>query len=121
MPIQTFTLANELNVSLQVGDTIYYCQTVGQQAGRNHPSATTDTKPRKLGVVTSVTRSSRKLDVFIRSAPVNLDGMYIFFSKDRRVNYSGVVGYFMEVEYRNESGLKSEIFATATDYVESSR
>ena len=52
---------------------------------------------------------------------LNLNNKYLLFSKDRRVNYSGVAGYFMEVEYRNYTTLKSEIFATATGYVDSSR
>ena len=45
---------------------------------------------------------------------------YIFFSKDRRANISGVVGYFAETKYVNDSKNKTEMFATAIDYAESS-
>ena len=125
MPIRQLTLQNELNVSLQKGDTIYYCDTYNAQAGKNHPNSTINTKTKKLGKVTNVDRATLVVDVQvpIPNMPnnLNLNNKYLLFSKDRRGNYSGVIGYFMEVEYRNYSTLKSEIFATAVSYTDSSR
>ena len=123
MPIRVLDLQDEINISLQKGDVVYYCRHTSSQAGKNHPNATMNTKPKKLGVVTNVNRNNDKVDVQvpIPMAFVNLNNKYLLFSKDRRVNYSGVAGYFMEVEYRNYTTLKSEIFATAASYVDSSR
>ena len=123
MPIRVLNLQDEINISLQKGDVVYYCRHTSSQAGKNHPNATMNTKPKKLGVVTNVNRNNDKVDVQvpIPMAFVNLNNKYLLFSKDRRVNYSGVAGYFMEVEYRNYTTLKSEIFATAASYVDSSR
>ena len=125
MPTRVLDLQDEINISLQKGDVIYYCRHISSQAGKNHPNATINTKPKKLGVVTNVDRSNDKVDVQvpIPNMPnnLNLNNKYLLFSKDRRVNYSGVTGYFMEVEYRNYTTLKSEIFATAASYVDSSR
>ena len=120
-------LGYDLNESIQIGDTVYYSNVQGSQGGRNHPLAGHDSKPKPLGTVSGVDRV--QLDIYIDSFSNNqtaLDNIvdsnpYLFFSKDRRVNYSGIIGYFMEVEYRNHSTLKSEIFATAVDYVDSSR
>ena len=124
MPITTILFSFPLNVSLQKGDTIYWCYNASGQAGRNHPgSASVNTKPKKLGLVGTVNRNLNRVGVVVPSGlNVCSNGeCYFFFSKDRRANYSGIIGYFMEVEYRNYSTLKSEIFATAVDYVESSK
>ena len=125
MPTQTITFSNPLNVSLQKGDTIYWCDYEDGQAGRNHPgSASVNTKPKKLGLVGTVNRNLNRVGVVVSSGLKDVcqsNECYFFFSKDRRANYSGIIGYFMEVEYRNYSTLKSEIFATAVDYAESSK
>tara|TARA_Y100000310_G_scaffold181470_1_gene181413 strand:- start:53 stop:430 length:378 start_codon:yes stop_codon:yes gene_type:complete len=125
MPIQVIQFPFPLNVSLQKGDTIYWCYNAGGQAGRNHPgSASVNTKPKKLGLVGTVNRNLNRVGVVVQSGLKDVcqnNECYFFFSKDRRANYSGIIGYFMEVEYRNYSTLKSEIFATAVDYVESSK
>ena len=125
MPIQVIQFPFPLNVSLQKGDTIYWCYNAGGQAGRNHPgSASVNTKPKKLGLVGTVNRNLNRVGVVVQSGLKDVcqnNECYFFFSKDRRANYSGIIGYFMEVEYRNYSTLKSEIFATAVDYAESSK
>jgi len=45
----------------------------------------------------------------------------LFFSKDRRVNTSGILGYYALTEYRNYSKNKAEIFATGAEYAPSSK
>tara|TARA_Y100000034_G_C6848123_1_gene384430 strand:+ start:971 stop:1357 length:387 start_codon:yes stop_codon:yes gene_type:complete len=117
----------DLNESMQIGDTVYYSNVQSSQGGRNHPLAGHDSKPKPLGTVSGIDRV--QLEIYVDSFSNNQtvvnnivqSNPYLFFSKDRRVNYSGIIGYFMEVEYRNHSTLKSEIFATAVDYVNSSR
>ena len=122
MPTQTIVFPNPLNISLQRGDTVYWCKVSGGQSGRNVHSNSpgNNTKPKKLGTVADVNRTLNSVDVTVSSIQ-SVGGSYFFFGKDRRANYSGIIGYFMEVEYRNYSTQKSEIFATAVDYVESSR
>ena len=124
MAIQTLSFAtNELNISLQVGDTIYYCLTQQNQAGTNHPTSTNIyTKPKKLGVATIVDRNTGTITVDIgNNLEVDLEGHYIMFSKDRRANISGIIGYYIETELRNGTTLPAEIFAVGVDYVESSK
>ena len=116
MPTLTFTY--DLNVSIQPGDTIYYASLANGQGGSNHPNASIDTKPKILGKVTSVDHNARTVD---HNGSVNVSGKYLMFSKNKIANYSGIIGYYAETEYRNYSTLPAEIFATAVDYVESSK
>ena len=122
MPNTTITLSQgPMNVSLQKGDVIYYCQTVSGQSGRNHPTATINTQPLKLGIVTSINRNALTIVVDCNGNCPDYSGAYLFFIKDGIANHSGIIGSWLETEYRNYSTLSSEIFATATDFVESSR
>tara|TARA_Y100001963_G_C6750498_1_gene433984 strand:+ start:305 stop:703 length:399 start_codon:yes stop_codon:yes gene_type:complete len=126
--IQVNTGGGGLNESLQVGDTVYYSHLRPNQVGGRNAGGARDSKPKILGKVDTINRANGSLMVdcgnvipFTINLILDRSDMYLFFSKDRTVNYSGVVGYFMEVEYRNYTTLKSEIFATAVDYADSSR
>ena len=127
MPIFNYTFS-ELNVSVQPGDIVYYTIPKQSQSGRNHPSANIDTKPRILGRVDGVWHSTKTIAVDTDSGGgcgncTRLDGerVYLFFQKNHLANTSGIVGYYMDTELRNWSASEAEIFATAVDYVESSK
>ena len=122
MPLSTITLqGGPMNVSIQIGDVIYYTPTINLQAGKNHPTALVNTKPIRLGVVTGLNRQTLEVTVNIIGAVPDLAGMYLFFIKDGVANHSGIIGYFLETQYRNYSPFSSEIFATSADFVESSK
>jgi hypothetical protein len=99
------------------------------QSGVNNPfPSSSNTAPIAIGVVVSVHHVNQT--VTIDPIPPYNDlnnpftlttAHYLFFSKNRVANISGIVGYFAETEYRNYSKLQTEIFATAVDYVESSK
>ena len=116
MPTLTFTY--DLNVSIQPGDTIYYAGLEKGQGGSNHPNASGNTKPIILGEVTSVDHIAKTVE---HDGSANVNGKYLMFSKNKIANYSGITGYYAETEYRNYSTLPAEMFATAVDYVESSK
>ena len=120
-----------LNVSIQPTDTVYVSLTSQDQSGVNNPyPSPINTAPMAIGTVSSVNHGTIP---FVAPATVNIDltdydpnfqptnAHYFFFSKNRVVNMSGIIGYFAETEYRNYSKLQTEIFATAVDYVESSK
>jgi hypothetical protein len=46
---------------------------------------------------------------------------FILFTKDNKVNTSGILGYFAEVELRNDSLNKSELFSVGSEIFESSK
>ena len=126
MPI-SLTFSHTLNVSIQPGDTVYYSvldTTNGPQSGVNLQSSLM-TKPIKYGIVMSVDHDLNTIIVNNIIGVTNPHYMgtsvHVFFSKDRRVNHSGIIGYFAKTKYINDSTLPAEIFATAVDYVESSK
>ena len=133
MAIVTITFPFDLNVSVQGsggadngGDILYYINPVNNQGGTNHPdSGGTNTKPKAFGEIVSVNFDANTItfdDTNYPAIPGGLNsGHYIFFSKDRRANISGIIGYYAETEYRNYSKLQAEIFATAVDYIVSSK
>ena len=43
------------------------------------------------------------------------------FSKDNKVNLGSLLGYYSEVEFRNNSIDKAELFSVASDFIESSK
>ena len=46
---------------------------------------------------------------------------YYFFTKDNTVNQTSMTGYYGEVEFRNNSTKKAELFSIACDITESSK
>jgi len=121
-----------INVSIQPTDIVYTCLTVTEQAGVNHPNANVDTKPYAIGVVVSVDHSGNSLiidrddyqDVWYPAGQLVFEltsNHYLFFSKDRRTNMSGILGYYSLTEYRNYTSKKAEIFATTADFSSSSK
>ena len=123
MPIITLSFNYDLNVSIQPTDIVYVSVPQSGQSGTNHPNATSNTAPQAIGVVVGVNHNGQFITVDTAGyTPIIIDSThYIFFSKDRRANLSGVIGYFAETEYRNYSKRQAEMFATAVDYVESSK
>ena len=126
MPIIQVDFNFPLNVSVQPTDILYVALTTNRQAGKNHIS-NFDTKPEAYGEITNVNFGMRRISVQTDGFAVSshneiiTTGHYLFFSKDRRANLSGILGYYAEVEYRNNTKRQAEIFATATNFVESSK
>ena len=115
----TVTLkADNVNVSLQKGDTVYATMLDNDQSGTN---ANSGKKPVAIGTVIDVVGQVVKIDDSLFPT-ISLTGeYYLFFSKDRRANLSGILGYYASIEYRNYSLKKAEIFATGTEYAPSSK
>ena len=113
-----------VNVSLQIGDLVYYAVQVGSSSGSNHPGAGgADTKPKVLGVCVLIGQTFIHVDNMLGGG-VGAEpdaGCVIMFQKDKRAGLSGIIGYYALTEYRNYATIPVEMFATAVDYVESSK
>lgn len=123
MPQITINFSATLNVSIQPTDILYASNPVSNQVGTNHPTTFVDTKPVAVGEVVSVNHALMQVTIETTGFTPYDDSLqwYYFFEKNRRANLSGILGYFMSVEYRNLSKRKAEIFATGTEMVESSK
>jgi len=108
------------NTSLQVGDIAYFSTSVenvgiGQVAG----------EPQKIGRIINIGVNEDNIS-FVEiedDAVVNVPSAddFLMFSKDARINTSGLKGYFADVTLINDSSSKVELFAISSDVSESSK
>ena len=117
----TLTFNEQLNSSLQIGDTVWYLNT--NQAGGYDVAKSSLAK--KLGIVEEIINQNQNNKIIISNnfsnqAP-NLDDVFIMFSKDNRANTSSLVGYYAEVSLENNSREKIELFAVNSEVAQSSK
>jgi len=115
----TLTFTNDINTSAQVGDTAYYCPTTST-AGF---STAGNSDIVELGTIKSINNSTNVIEVtaLSTSTPTPPDSSFILFSKDNAVNMSSPLGYYSLVQFRNNSLVKGEMFATSCEVFESSK
>ena len=104
------TFANPINKSLQIGDTVHYAVITDNVAGT----------PIEVGSVTAFTNTTVTCSI-ASTADVPTTSNFFFFSKDNKANLSSLVGYFAEVEMKNESTSKAELYQVGSDISESSK
>lgn len=115
MPIIDIQFDVELNVSLQVGDTAYYVPTVPNSTFTINSASVVE-----IGVVQSISGSNIQCIIGPYTIPPS-PGDFILFSKDNKANMSSLLGYYADVEIRNNSKAKAEMFNISADYFESSK
>tara|TARA_R110002110_G_scaffold294257_1_gene508227 strand:- start:5 stop:343 length:339 start_codon:yes stop_codon:yes gene_type:complete len=112
MPTTDLTFPNNINVSVQIGDIIYYTPTT---LNGIHNTAGTIIE---LGFVTAINGNTITVD-YIAALPQ--PGDFIMFAKDRSVNMSSLLGYFAKFRIRNNSQDKAEMYSISVDVTESSK
>ena len=125
---QVLTFGSDVNVSLQVGDIVYYSPTAttgGFSTVNNASSIVT------FGVVTAIYNDGDPtLSIPVYSIVVLYDDNtvslpsprdYIMFSKNKEVNSSSLKGYYAEVRLVNYSTEKIELFSIGSEVSESSK
>jgi len=117
----TLTFTEQLNSSLQIGDTAWYVNT-GQAGGYD---AAQSSFAKKLGVVKDIINQNENNKIIVSNnfsnETPNLDNVFIMFSKDNRANTSSLVGYYAEVSLENNSKDKVELFAVGSEVSQSSK
>jgi len=146
MAIINLTFNHELNVSVQIGDIVYFIPTTAVGPNRQWASTTTPhmTNDREnilmIGPVTNITVIPPEVDpISLQMTEIQsiieadfddtLAAQYgrptprdfIMFSKDNKVNLSSLLGYYSLAKFRNNSTEKAELFSVAADFVESSK
>ena len=102
----TLAFNGNVNVSLAVGDVVFY------------KSATTD-KVYQIGAVTATGVNALICDIE-PGTPRPALGDFIFFVKDAEINLSGLLGYYAEVTMEITGSVKKELFAVSTEMFPSS-
>lgn len=104
----TLTFPNPINVSVQIGDTAYYNDDINGDVLN------------LIGAITAVTMYSITVDI-LPSANRPTTSSFILFSKTNDANVSAVVGYYAEVQLRNDSTKAIEMYSIASEVFESSK
>lgn len=107
---------DSINSSIQVGDLVYYISTATQGAFTQGSGNIT-----LLGVATGVGNNYVQVtyDNTGPSLPVPTD--YLMFGKNPEANVSRLLGYYMEVNFSNNSQEYAELFSVGSEISESSK
>ena len=113
------TFNEQLNISLQKGDTIWYLKT--NAVGGYDVAKSSFAK--KLGVVKEINNQNNEIvvDSDINDPTLNLQDIFVMFSKDSIANKSSLIGYYAEVFLENNSKEKIELFAVNSEVAQSSK
>ena len=124
----TVKINGAINVSVQAGDILYSTRVDSGQSGSNHPNVGLNgpSKPEQIGIIDPLgVNYVANTITFTQGGGSPMftpnQNTYLFAGKDNRVNTSGLLGYFAEVELVNHSTRAAEIFVVAADYVPSSK
>ena len=125
MPTLEINFPNEVNTSAQIGDEVYWIipNANGEFDWANLSNIN------NVGYPISGISPSGSGDGFITiDYPQNTtilnpppQGAFIMFGKNPTINLSGLVGYFAEVEIRNNSKEKAEMFSISSEISVSSK
>jgi hypothetical protein len=113
----------EFNVSLQVGDTIYYCPSnpTGGFDMVNMQDVTVIGELIEIGNSQLVCHTNVPLSFPPTVRNADYPGDFIMFSKENEANLSSLLGYVAEVEFSNNSTGKVELFSIGAEVSESSK
>ena len=143
MATATLIFPNQLNESLQIGDTVYYLNTTDHvltdyeytlnnsatapaftenQSGNVSQKYGTKAGIVELGMVTSITQGANTVGCYIGDDVTRpTTNSFIMFSKDSRANMSSLMGYFAEIEFINNSTTEAELYAVSSEIAISSQ
>ena len=133
MATMTITFTNEVNASLQAKtatvasgqNTTNYGESVANDVGgwdNIYFVQDGDTEVVYLGTCTAISSDRKTITVTYTGnirTPVADD--FILFAKDTAVNKSGILGYYAEIEMKNSSDGKIELFAVGSEVLLSSK
>ena len=106
---------------IQVGDTAYYVDTSNIATTGGFSTTSSLNNIIEIGVVSGFS-GTYNIEVTVTNAitlPTTND--FIFFSKDNSVNLASLKGYFAEVELRNNSKTKAELFSVGVEVTQTSK
>ncbi len=111
MALKQIYLDQEINSSLQLGDSVYY-------AGFDNYGVLSE--PLLLGELVEFTTSGG-FKVNTNTTATIPSNAFILFSKPIQINESSVKGYYADVTLENHSNKRAELFALSSEIVPSSK
>ena len=105
---------NNQNTSMQIGDVLYYVAT-------NSLSNTTyGSDPIRIGVIANIDQTLGLIRVENEENTPS-QGDFLMFQKDKVANNTSLIGYYAEIELRNNSLDHAELFAVSSEIAPSSK
>ena len=144
-PQVQLTFLFPLNVSVQIGDVAYFANSTAvgsvgnplnngeQWAATSTPHMTSSQSDIKLiGEIVDIGQWNGTFSTIVCNMPQGLYNDYyaeltppnqpfIMFSKDNKANLSSLLGYYAEVEFKNNSIDEAELFSVGSEIFESSK
>lgn len=122
---------SDINASLQIDDLIFYLPNSTNSFSFSHSTAQRALMGRCAAVLPLLNQIIVELDVdAINSSIISSDGSiytyfnngdFIMFAKDTTVNTSSLKGYYLELDFENDSKKKSEMFQVGVEMSASSK
>jgi len=97
----TLELGIEINVSLQVGDIMFY-------------KDSSSGKVYQMGAAIAITDTAITCEIETETLRPDA-GDFIFFAKDSEINISGVLGYYASVKMELAGSQKKELYSVNTE------
>ena len=123
MIILEFNNLKNLNVSLQVGDGVYASATITQSGANDQQTIDTDTGSNHyIGILRKIDdNGGNQYDLHVDDSVAGAHGApqsgdFIMFSKSSQGD-SGVLGYYAEAKFVNDSTEKAELFAVSSEII----
>ena len=123
MAIATLTFSSPINVSCQVGDTVYYVNTTSS-GGFTTNDTNSVVEIGDIREIENPTGSTPIIRAFttLGNAELTLSDKFILFSKNNKANMNSPIGYYASLKMTNDDRTNpSELFSVATEIFESSK
>ena len=143
MALVDLEFEQSLNVSLQIGDSAYYVDTsaayTSSQSSASGVSGVVQvsqniTNPDYIVIVQAIS-NARNLPPYTTANPaptITVDttlpasvfhnhSAFIFFSKDNKANLSSILGYYADIQFKNDSKQYAEVYSVGVDTFNSSK
>ena len=117
---------NSINTSMQVGDDLYYVK-AANLTGNTDPAAIIKYDNTIKEILSTNFPNYTMHEIIVEQANYTLSspeleqGDFIMFAKNKTINNSSVSGYYADLEFKNNSKQKAELFAVASEISESSK
>ena len=126
----TLQFSAPLNVSCQVGDTVYYVDTTavgGFDTNYTTTAANATNTIIEIGQIRQINNATSQAPIIIAETSLGyneLNGLtdkFILFTKDNKVNLSSPLGYYAAVKIVNDNSTEAgELFSVGAEVFESS-
>lgn len=137
-PVVQLTFLYPLNVSVQIGDVAYFSNSTAVGPSQTWAATTTphmtssQSDIKMIGEIVDIGQWNGTFSTIVCNMPQGLYNDYyaeltppnqpfIMFSKDNKANLSSLLGYYAEVEFKNNSTDEAELFSIGSEVFESSK